>query len=103
MRSDCLEVRTKLKEHIMDTYPNFEDFKANAENACCAIYSSLYGEVYSMVESGCFLCYYHQVIEFIKTLNLNGTDKEYTAEQSWRLYCHLIAREGARILDKGGY
>ena len=67
------------------------------------VYRTNYSTVYTMVQNGNFLCYYHQVIEFIKTLNLNNSETEYDAEKTWRLYCHLIAREGAKILEKGSY
>lgn len=102
MRSDCKEVRAKIKEHIVEQYPKFEDFKADAD-ALHYVYRTNYGTVYTMVQNGNFLCYYHQVIEFIKTLNLNNSETEYDAEKTWRLYCHLIAREGAKILEKGSY
>lgn len=103
MKSNCKEVRAKIKEHIIDTYPEFNDFKINADNAYWGRYPTTYNKVYEMVQGGCFLCYYHQVIEFIKTLNLNNSEAKYDAEDTWRLYCHLIAREGAKILEKGSY
>ena len=52
------------------------------------------------VEGGSFLVYHTDVQDFLKTLDINPSGKEYTDEKAWRLYCHLIAREMTKLYTK---
>jgi hypothetical protein len=51
------------------------------------------------VEGGSLLVYYYDVQQFLDGLGINPTGKEYTNEKSWRLYCHLVAREITKMLE----
>ena len=100
MRTNTKEVKTKIREHIADFYTANElkeEVKAIMNNDK-RIYTSVYHAVLHMVQGGCFLCYHYQVQEFLNSLDINPTNKEYDTEKSWELYCHLIARDSQLII-----
>lgn len=41
--------------------------------------------------------YRKDVIEFLETLVINPKGKEFTNEESWELYKHLVARDGNKL------
>ena len=100
MKTNSRVVENKIKEHILDTM-SLEDLKANVEGLlgsrdCLTIYHT----IKYMVQGGCFLCYYHQVNEFLDSLDINPFNKKFSDEKSWDLYKHLIARVGEKMLKK---
>ena len=100
MKTNSRVVQNKIKEHILDTM-SVEDLKANVEGligsrGCLTTYHT----IKYMVQGGSFLCYYHHVKEFLDSLDINPHNKEFSDEQSWDLYKHLIAQVGSKMLDK---
>ena len=54
-----------------------------------------------MVQCGNFLIYYDDVREFLNTLELNNnSNKNFTNEQVWEMYQHLLAREIEKIVKE---
>lgn len=96
MRTTNKEVVNKIREHILEFY-NLEDLRAEIEGLDY-ISDYYYHRAKYMVQGGCFLCYYHNVKEFLNSLGINPTNKEYSDDKSWELYKHLIAREVEKLL-----
>lgn len=51
------------------------------------------------VEGGSLLIYHYEVKDFLNDLGINPTGKEYSDEKSWKLYCHLVAREMTKLYE----
>lgn len=51
------------------------------------------------VEGGGALIYHGEVKDFLNSLGINPTNQEYTDDKSWRLYCHLVAREITKLVE----
>jgi hypothetical protein len=58
---------------------------------------TIYQTALDYVERCSLLVYYGDVKEFLNNLGINETGKEYSDEKSWRLYCHLVAREITKL------
>ena len=100
MRSNCKEVKEKIREHIGEYYTN-EELKKEVENLKnCNVAYNIYGIGKYMVQCGNFLVYYDDVREFLNTLDLNNSNKNFTDEQVWEMYQHLLAREIEKIVKE---
>src|SRR5690606_30728988 len=52
-------------------------------------------------EGGSLLVYYGDVQDFLKLVtDWHEGDPEYDDEKSWKLYCHLVAREMAKLYER---
>lgn len=60
---------------------------------------SIYQTALDWVEGGSALIYHIEVKEFLNSLDINPTGTEYTDEKSWKLYCHLVAREMSKLYE----
>lgn len=58
---------------------------------------TVYQTALDWVEGGSALIYHGDVNEFLDSLDINTTGKVYDDDKSWRLYCHLVAREMAKL------
>ena len=106
MRTNTKIVSNKIQEHIKEYY-TIEGLKEQVkalqytrQGNRFTFTPSIYYVLEEMVQGGCFLIYYQDVQDFLNGLGINPTYKEYTDEQSWDLYKHLIAREGAKLCEK---
>ena len=99
MRTNTTEVKNKIKEHIREHYENLEDMRHDAD-AFEYLNTNDYHKIKKLVEGGCFLCYHNDVKNFLNTLGINPSGKEYTNEKSWTLYTHLIALNGSELIAK---
>lgn len=50
-------------------------------------------------EGGGALIYYTSVNEFLATLDINSDGRNFDDTKSWRLYCHLLAREITKLVE----
>ena len=97
MKSNCKYVKNLIRIHIGDYYSDTE-LKDQVDAIKCNTYPTDYHAVYHMVESGCFLIYNHDIIAFLDSLGINPNNKKYDEYDSFKLYCHLIARDAQLIL-----
>lgn len=102
MRTNCKQVKAAIREHILEHY-------TPAELACEVssimrntprLYPTVYHAVRHMAESGCFLCYNGDIAAFLSSLDINPTGKVYEPDESFALYCHLLARDAELIVRK---
>lgn len=98
MKTNCKEVKAKVREHILDYY-TVEELVEQVKALKCYVLPTNYHAVKHMAEGGCFLIYHYQVKEFLDGLGINPTNKEYDTAKSWELYCHLIARDAQLIIE----
>ena len=99
MRTNTTEVKNKIKEHIREHYENLQDMK-NDTKSFDYLNTDDYHKIEKLVEGGCFLCYHNDVKNFLDSLGINPSGKEYTNEKSWTLYTHLIALNGSGLIAK---
>lgn len=95
-------VMNKVIEHIKEYYEDIEDLRKTAENLIG--YDNVYTNYQAgvkMTQSGCFLCYYSDAREFLDTLELNNnSNKEFSDEKVWEMYCHLVGKGVEKLLKK---
>lgn len=103
LNTNSNEVRKAVQEHIISYYENIDDLKAEVKNlkGYNTIYTDYQAGAY-MVQGGSFLCYYSDVKDFLNSLGINPTNKEYTDEKSWELYKHLVAINIERLCNGKG-
>lgn len=89
-------VKEQIQKHILE-YQSMNELKENVKALQC---QSNYNAIIDMVEGGTFLIYNIDVKEFINSLGINPTGKEFDTQKTWNLYKHLIAREGANLLER---
>ena len=101
MNTNCKAVKTAIRAHIQEFYTP-EELANEVQNLRkydnTRRFPTNYHAVKYMVEGGCFLCYYYDVQNFLNSLGINPENKEYSAEKSWNLYCHLIARDSELLI-----
>ena len=112
MRSNTIEVKTKIRNHILECVTdengdNYTDYK----DACRRLQSEFnrvanypdniqkfsnvqlrFADYMRGIPFG-FEYYYNGITEFLDTLDINPNGKVYTDEQSESLYYNLIYRE----------
>lgn len=100
MRTTTKSVKTAIREHVLESFGT--DYGWDNDNEIENLKQQLksfdylpttYKMAEELVQGGTFLVYYHDVQEFLDGLGINTEGKEYTQQQSWDLYKHLIARE----------
>lgn len=102
MKSNCKAVKNMIREHILEYYSP-EELKNQVEylqEGCRRLYPTNYDAVYHMVEGGSFMVYNHEIIDFLDSLGINSNNKKYDPYDSFKLYCHLIARDADLIIKK---
>ena len=110
MKTNSKQVIAKLQEHILESFTP-EDF--NVETPEQALTSQInymrigndnnYVTAKHLIEGGSFLIYHYQVKDFLNSLGINPSNKEYTDQASWDLYIHLLAREINKIVNAQVY
>lgn len=110
MRTTSKEVIAKLKEHVLKSFTP-EDF--NVETSEQALSSQIncmrigndnnYRTALHLVDGGSFLIYHNDIKDFLNSLGINPSNKEYTDQQSWDLYKHLLAREIQTLVNAQVY
>ena len=97
MRTNCKQIKDAIRAHILEYY-SAEELAAQVNGIKCHVYPTNYHAIYHMVEGGCFLIYNNDIAAFLNGLGINPTNKEYDPIDSFKLYCHLIARDSELIL-----
>ena len=97
IRTNCKIIKNAIREHIKEYYSATE-LKEQVNAIKCRTYPTNYHAIYHMVEGGCFLTYNHQIINFLNSLGINPENKQYDEYESFKLYCHLIARDAELII-----
>ena len=107
MRSNTKKVSEKIQKHILEHYEE-EGIGGFIHDMEAVKYGGM-GDltaIREMVNGGSFLVYTTDIVEFLNSLGINPTDKEYPAVDSLSLYQNLIVREGIKMVDnfrnKGG-
>lgn len=108
MRTTSKEVTNQLREHILDSFEEWESYD-NCDSALDALTSQLeymrydnqntYQTAVRLVEGGQFLIYFEDVKDFLNELGINPDNKDYGNAESWRLYIHLMAREITKMVE----
>lgn len=97
LKTNTKQVMNAVKQHVLDFYPEIEVLKADLNTRPGF---TTYHKAIELVRGGAFLCYYSQVVDFLKEA-LQETEQEaekYTDEQSWELYCHLIGKACEKLV-----
>lgn len=97
MKSSCKQVKDAIRAHILE-YFTADELSEQVKGIKCNVYPTNYHAVYHMVEGGCFLIYNADIAAFLNGLGINPNNKEYDPYDSFKLYCHLIARDAQLIL-----
>lgn len=107
MTTNTKIVRDKVQEHIKEFY-TMEELKENIKHylqprnyGTFISTPTIYIAISDLVDDGFFLVYTSDVVEFLNSLGINPTNKQYDTQKSWNLYKHLIARECEKMLVKG--
>lgn len=90
-------VKAAIRAHIMD-YFTIDELAETVRIVKCRTYPTVYHAVKHIVEAGGFLIYHAEVAQFLNSLGINPQNKEYDTAESWKLYCHLIARDSQLLL-----
>lgn len=101
----------KLREHILENFQpeNYGNDQPALQNLRDQIHAMAYGgrSIYQIgldyVEGGSLLVYYTSQREFLRRL-LDETQEEadrYSDDKVFKLYCHLVAREIAKLYEMG--
>jgi hypothetical protein len=99
MKTNTLIVQKKVQNHIKGIM-GIRNLRANVKGLLGTMpeCQTVYHTIAYMVQGGSFLCYHYDVKQFLNRLGINPNKKEYTDEQSWKLYTHLIATNGEKLL-----
>ena len=101
MCTTARQVTSKLHQHIKEFYTdNHEDWlKGLILDVNSQHYGnrSIYQAAKELVMGGNFLIYHLDVNNFMNELNINDRQKDFTDEQTWDLYVHLLAREICKL------
>jgi hypothetical protein len=101
MRTTAKPVVNKLQQHIKEFYQdNHEDWlKGLIQDVNSQHFGtrSLYQAATELVLGGNFLIYHFDVNNFMNDLDINDKQKDYTDEETWNLYVHLLAREICKL------
>ena len=100
-------VKEKIRDHILEHYGkdygyNNEPVEALKSEMEAVRYGNMsdYEAIKEIVDGGKFLIYHHDVKDFLNVIGVNPEGKEYSNDESWELYKHLIAREGVRLIER---
>ncbi len=98
LRTNTKIVNQRIEEHVKEYYPNIEDLQAALRNVLS--FGTTYQRGAELAKGGCFLCYLNQVSDFLKdTLEETQEEADKYFDKSWDLYCHLIGKACARLVE----
>lgn len=97
MRTNTNIVRKKIQKHIKEYYTK-KELKEQIDHMRHGS-KTVYNLGIDMVQGGSFLIYYEEVKDFLNGLGINPNNKEYENEESWKLYCRLIATNITKIYN----
>jgi hypothetical protein len=96
------QVRTAIREHILDSFSedgdSLHNLREQVQHSRCAGESD-YTVGARMVDDGFFLVYYDDIREWLDSIH--PTEKRFSDSQVWSTYKHLIGREVAYLLQEG--
>lgn len=106
MNTNCKQVREAMKSHVISF------FEADNENAIAALCDQAKSMIYRnlptlykvgvhMAEGGSFLIYHQEVKDYLNSLGINPSGKEYSDDKSRALYCHLCGLAVERVCKIG--
>lgn len=109
MRTTAKPVVEKVQNHIIEYFQEraldeyapqekWRDFLNEQIHYMQHSGRTIYQTALDFVEGGSLLIYHTEVKEFLNDLGINPTGKEYSDDKSWRLYCHLVAREITKLV-----
>ena len=100
MKTNTKIVSNKVIAHILDNMTAQElNDQAQSLIGGDSIWTD-YQAIKKMVSDGLFFVYYDEARDFLNGLGINPTNKEYTDQQIWDLYEHLIAMNGKKLIVK---
>ncbi len=100
MKTNTKIVRNKVRQHILDIIDN--DVQLLRDNLNAVKYGDMsdYKAGIELVNGGTFLVYHDDVKDFLSGLGINPNNKEYTTQQSWDLYTHLVSSEIEKLVKE---
>lgn len=107
MRTTAKAVTSKVQQHILGYFGESDGWDSEnpvtnlKQQMDVMVYDTkpLYQGAKELVEDGCFLAYHSQVNQFMDSLDINDKQINYTDEQTWDLYVHLLAREICKLVN----
>ena len=106
MKTTDKQVVKQLHEHILENFG--ADFGWDSDDKLSNLTEQIqymrhpnentYDAATRLVEGCTFLVHYHDVSDFLNSLGINPEGKEYSNEDSWTLYTHLLAREISNLV-----
>ena len=94
-------VKEMIQKHILE-YQTINELRENVKvlTNSKTMTKTTYQALEVMTEGGMFLIYNVDIKDFINSLGINPSGKEYDTQKTWNLYKHLIAREGVKLLER---
>lgn len=105
MKTTAKPVLNALREHILEDFKDGFDTPDAVENLKHQITSMKfegegdYQTAKRLVEGGTFLVYYYDINNFMNELDINDKQKDYSDNDTWELYQHLLAREICKLIN----
>ena len=97
MKSNSKQVSELVQAHILSFYDDVKALRADVQ-AIALTDDSTYTAAHKLVEGGNFYCYFTDVQDFLKTLDINPKGLDYTDDKAWTLYMHLLARNIEKLV-----
>lgn len=97
MKTNTNIVRKQVQEHIKE-YSTKKELKEQLDYMSYGN-KSIYDLALEMVQGGYFLIYQEDVKDFLNSLGINPSNKEYEEIKSWKLYCRLVAHNCDKIYN----
>lgn len=106
MRTTSKPVVMAIREHVLEEFTkdsgwDSDDAVANLKEQINLMKygnRTTYAIAKDWVEGGGALIYFGDVIDWLKTLNLDE-NRQYSEQESWDLYVHLLAREISKMVE----
>jgi hypothetical protein len=105
MKSTTTTVKKDINTHILSYFT--QDMGWTSDNALANLKEQLnsfdymptdYAKGVYMAEGGTFLVYTIDMEDFLNGLGINPEHKEYSEQQVFKQYCHLIGRQVAELV-----
>jgi hypothetical protein len=106
MKSTTTTVKNDINRHIYSYFG--ESYSGKPVNDCLANLKDQlksfdymptdYAKGVYMAEGGTFLVYTQDMEDFLNGLGINPDHKEYSEQQVFKQYCHLIGRQVAELV-----
>jgi len=103
MKSNSKAVMDKVRNHVSSFYSSLDDLRHDALACIPTIKHGPESMYYykggsELASDGSFLIPTVDVVAFLESLDLNGSEKKYTDDQSWEMYKHLCGRAVESLL-----